>query len=124
MTPSTILDRLAAAGVRVRLDPQNPERLRLAPPDRLDADLLAMVRDHKRELLAALRERARPEPEPTYTRCLDCTRYTAPAPDTAFWCPLVRTHPTVALWAICTGYTAKPGTPPGPTVPPNQEDAR
>jgi hypothetical protein len=121
VTPSIILDRLAAAGVRVRLDPQNPDRLRLSPPDRLTADLLALARDHKRELLTVLRERAK---EPTYTRCLDCTRYTAPKPDTAFWCPLVRAHPIAALWAICTGYTAKPGTPPGPTVPPEQEVAR
>ncbi len=64
MTPSIILDRLAAAGVRVRLDPQNPDRLRLSPPDRLTADLLALARDHKRELLTVLRERTRlPTPE-------------------------------------------------------------
>jgi hypothetical protein len=59
----------------------------------------------------------------TYTRCLDCTHYTAPPPDTAFWCPLVKGCPTVALWAVCTGYVAKPGTPPGPTVHPDVEDA-
>ncbi len=63
MTPSAILDRLHAAGVRVRPDPQNPDRLRLSPPDRLNAELLALARDHKRELLAELRERSRPTPE-------------------------------------------------------------
>ena len=46
-----------------------------------------------------------------YTRCLDCIHYTAPPPDTAFWCPLVKGRPTVALWAICTAYAAKPFTP-------------
>jgi hypothetical protein len=121
MTPRAVLDCLSAAGVRVRLDPENPDRLRLSPPERLDADLLALVRDHKADLLTVLRERARPEP--TYTRCLDCTHYTAPPPDTAYWCQLVRAHPTVALWAVCTGYVAKPGTPPGPTVHPDVEDA-
>ena len=114
MSAADILGRLAAAGLRVRLDPTDPERLRLSPPDRLNGDLLALARAHKRELLAVLRERAQ---EPTYTRCLDCTRYAAPPPDSAFWCPLVRAHPTVALWVICTGYTAKPGTPLGPTDP-------
>jgi hypothetical protein len=121
MSGTALLDRLTAAGVRVRPDPEHGDRLRLAPPDRLTPELLELVKRNKPALLAALRERA---PEPTYTRCLDCTKYTAPPPYTAFWCPLVRAHPTVALWAICTGYTAKPGTPPGPTVPPEQEDAR
>lgn len=46
----------------------------------------------------------------TYTRCLDCAHYTATPPDTAFWCPLVKGRPTVALWAICTAYAAKPVT--------------
>jgi hypothetical protein len=40
----------------VRLDPENPERLRLSPPERLAADLIAMVRDHKADLLTAVRE--------------------------------------------------------------------
>jgi len=121
VNPSTILDRLAAAGVTVRPDPQHGDRLRLAPPDRLTPDLLELVKRNKGALLAALRERAK---EPTYTRCLDCTKYAAPEPDTGFWCHVVRAHPTVALWSVCTGYTAKPGTPPGPTVPPEQEVAR
>ena len=120
MSGTALLDRLAAAGVTVRPDPANPDRLRLAPPDRLTPDLLELAKRNKPELLAALRERAL---EPTYTRCVDCTKYTAQPPDTAFWCPLVRAHPTVALWAICTGYTAKPGTPPGPTRPPEAEAA-
>lgn len=62
MSGPAILDRLHAAGVRVRLDPAAPDRLRLGPPDRLNGELLALARDHKRELLAALRER-RPTPE-------------------------------------------------------------
>lgn len=61
--------------------------------------------------------------ESTYTRCLDCIHYAAPPPDTAFWCPLVRGRPAVALWAVCTGYQAKPGTPPGPTAPHFDEEA-
>ena len=117
MSATAILGQLAAAGVTVRADPEHCDRLKLAPADRLTPDLLELVKRNKPVLLAALRERPQ---EPTYTRCLDCTRYTAPKPDTAFWCPLVRAHPTVALWAICTGYTAKPGTPPGPTVPPDE----
>ncbi len=76
---------------------------------------MALARQHKVAPVAALRERAA---EPTYTRCLDCTRYAAPAPDTAFWCDKARAHPEVALWAICTTYTPKPGTPPWPSVPP------
>lgn len=63
MSGTALLDRLHAAGVRVRLDPTDPERLRLSPPDRLNGELLTLARDHKRELLAALRERSRPTPE-------------------------------------------------------------
>ena len=63
MSAAAILDRLAAAGVRVRLDPADPERLRLSPPDRLNGELLALARNHKRELLTALRERSGPTPE-------------------------------------------------------------
>ena len=85
MSGTALLDRLTAAGVRVRPDPEHGDRLRLAPPDRLTPELLELVKRNKPALLAALRERA---PEPTYTRCLDCTKYTAPPPDTAFWCPL------------------------------------
>lgn len=114
MNATAIFDRLAAAGVQARINPERPDRLKLAPADRLTPDLLALAREYKRELLAVLREQTR---EPTYTRCLDCTQYAAPAPDTASWCPLVRAHPTVALWAVCTGYMAKPGTQPGSTVP-------
>ena len=121
MSSAAILDRLRAAGVTVRPDPEHCDRLKLAPADRLTPDLLELVKRNKPVLLAELRVRAQ---EPTYTRCLDCTKYTGQPPDTAFWCPLVRAHPTVALWAICTGYTAKPGTPPGPTVPPEQEAER
>ena len=63
MNAAAILDRLTAAGVRVRFDPADPERLRLSPPDRLNGELLALARDHKSELLAALRKRSRPTPE-------------------------------------------------------------
>ena len=64
MTPRAILDRLTAAGVRVRLDRTNPERLRLSPADRLTADLLTLAREHKAALLSALRVRtALPTPE-------------------------------------------------------------
>jgi hypothetical protein len=60
---ATILGRLHAAGVRVRLDPEYPDRLRLSPPSRLTPDLLELARQHKADLVAALRERARPTPE-------------------------------------------------------------
>ena len=85
MNTTAILDRLRAAGVTVRPDPEHCVRLKLAPAERLTKDLREMVKRNKAALLAALRERAQ---EPTYTRCLDCTKYTAPPPDTAFWCPL------------------------------------
>ena len=55
MNAAAILDRLTAAGVRVRFDPADPERLRLSPPDRLNGELLALARDHKSELLAVSR---------------------------------------------------------------------
>ena len=120
MNGTALLDQLANAGVTVRPAPEDGDRLRLAPAHRLTPDLLELVKRNKPALLAVLRARAK---EPTYTRCLDCTKYSAPKPDTAFWCPLVRAHPTVALWAVCTGYVAKPGTPPGPTLPPDERAA-
>ena len=120
MNATAILGQLAAAGVQAWINPERPDRLKLAPADKLTAELMELARKHKAELLRELRERA---PEPTYTRCLDCTHYKAPRPDTAFWCPLVKAHPEIALWAICTGYVAKPGTPPGPTRPPEAEAA-
>ena len=63
MSGAALLDRLNAAGVIVRPDPEHGDRLRLAPPDRLTPDLLALVKRNKPALLAALRERARPTPE-------------------------------------------------------------
>ncbi len=63
MSGAALLDRLNAAGVIVRPDPEHGDRLRLAPPDRLTPDLLEMVKRNKPALLAALRERARPTPE-------------------------------------------------------------
>ena len=63
MSAAAILDRLAAAGVRVRLDPADPDRLRLSPPDRLTPDLLELARQHKADLVTALRECTRPSPE-------------------------------------------------------------
>ena len=56
MSATAILDQIRAAGVHIRLDPVDPDRLRLAPPDRLTPDLLELAREHKAELLAALRE--------------------------------------------------------------------
>ena len=49
--------------MRVRPDPADPDRLRLAPPDRLTPELLDLVKRNKPVLLAALRERSRPTPE-------------------------------------------------------------
>ena len=64
MSAAVILDRLHAAGVRVRLDPEHPDRLRLSPPDRLNGELLELVREHRAALVAALRQRHRlPTPE-------------------------------------------------------------
>lgn len=54
-TAAAILDRLTAAGMRVRIDPADPGRLLLAPQERLTNDLLEMVRQNKAALLAALR---------------------------------------------------------------------
>ena len=54
-TAAAILDRLTAAGMRVRIDPADPGRLLLAPQERLTDDLLDMVRQNKAALLAALR---------------------------------------------------------------------
>ena len=180
MSATAILDQIRAAGVHIRLDPVDPDRLRLAPPDRLTPDLLELAREHKAELLSALRATASvskgkplptpetlaawseylsersavmehdgelsrgeadwrawsellakypaaashfaappaPPPPPTYTRCTDCAHFEAPGPDSSFWCRQVRAHPEVSLWSVCTAYSARPGTPPGPTVPP------
>jgi hypothetical protein len=77
------------------------------------------------ELLAKFPEAVRhfeappaPPPPVTYTRCTGCIYFEPPSTDTSFWCRQVRAHPEVSLWAICTAYSARPGTPPGPTVPP------
>ena len=59
-----------------------------------------------------------PPPPSTYTRCTDCVHFEPPSPDTSFWCRQVRAHPEISLLAVCTTYVARPGTPPGPTVPP------
>lgn len=64
MSATMILDRLAAAGVSARPDPEHPDRLRLAPPNRLDRALLELVKRNKPALLAALRERTRGRTEP------------------------------------------------------------
>lgn len=114
MSDTARLDRLAAAGVTVRPDPHHGDRLRLAPPERLTPDLLELVKRHKSELLASLRgHRRQSTPAASTARVTPPRNWTPPS-----GCPLVRAHPTVALWAVCTGYTAKPGTPPSPTVPP------
>ena len=64
MSATAILDRLAAAGVHVRLDPAKPDRLKLAPAERLNPELLALARQHKADLLRELRARTRlPAPE-------------------------------------------------------------
>ena len=55
-TAAAILDRLTAAGMRVRIDPADPGRLLLAPQARLTDDLLELVRQNKAALLAALSE--------------------------------------------------------------------
>ncbi len=64
MSATHVLDRLHAAGVHVRLDPAKPDRLKLAPAERLTPDLLALARQHKTDLLRELRARtALPSPE-------------------------------------------------------------
>lgn len=113
MTAAVILNRLQAAGLSIRPDPAQPNAVKVGPPDRLTSELRELILKSKADILAELRTRAA---EPTYTRCLDCNYYTAPLPDTAFWCPLVRGRPMVALWAICTGYEGRSGTMPEPTA--------
>jgi hypothetical protein len=105
MTP---LATLRAAGLTAGIQ---GEKLYVEPSSKLTDELRSFIRAHKPQIMAELSG-------VSYTRCLDCAHYSAPPPDTAFWCSLVKGHPTVALWAICTGYIAKPGTPPGPTAPP------
>jgi hypothetical protein len=51
VTAQALLDELDRRGVRVRVV---GDRLRLAPPDALDEELLAKVRELKPEIIAAL----------------------------------------------------------------------
>ena len=77
MNAPAILDRLRAAGVRVRRDPAKPDGLRLGPADRLTPDLLELARQHKAELLAALHatpERFTPGDGATFERIATAMR--------------------------------------------------
>ena len=57
MTPAVILDRLQAAGLTIRSDPDRPDRVKVAPLERLTPELRELILAHKPELLTELRSK-------------------------------------------------------------------
>ncbi len=55
MTPRGVLGELAAAGVFARVDPADPDRLRLWPAELVTPELARLALEHKTVLLPILR---------------------------------------------------------------------
>ena len=105
MSSQEIIDRLAACGISVAA---NGHELLLTPADRVTAVHAQFVREHKAELLAALRSANDPGPSlQTAVRCCDCRRSTpalAGSPVSWHVCGLPRESKKHGQWGLAEHY--------------------